>query len=137
MTLPASPEIAFAVTPIYAGLLGLLFVGLSLWVVARRVRARAASGDGGDPALSDAIRAHGNFAEYVPLALILMAMGEALGMPALALHAYGGALLVARTMHAAGMARRPNVPALRGGGWLLTVLVLLAGALGVLGHAIL
>jgi len=85
MTLPASPEIAFAVTPIYAGLLGLLFVGLSLWVVARRVRARAASGDGGDPALSDAIRAHGNFAEYVPLALILMAMGEALGMPALAL----------------------------------------------------
>ncbi|MFP4043510.1 MAG: MAPEG family protein [Rhodosalinus sp.] len=126
-----------AITPIYAGLLGLLFVALSLWVVVRRVRAGAASGDAGDPALSDAIRAHANFAEYVPLGLILMALAEAQGMPAVALHLYGGALLLARTMHAAGMARRPNVPPLRGGGWLLTVVALLAGALGVLGHALL
>jgi uncharacterized membrane protein YecN with MAPEG domain len=34
-------------------------------------------GDGGDPEMSQAIRAHGNFAEYVPLGLILLGLVRA------------------------------------------------------------
>jgi uncharacterized membrane protein YecN with MAPEG domain len=55
-----------------AGLLGLVFIGLSLNVVRNRRRARVSLGDGGDAELLKAIRAHANFIEYVPMSLILI-----------------------------------------------------------------
>ncbi|MGL5482900.1 MAG: MAPEG family protein, partial [Aeromonas veronii] len=54
------------ITLIYAGLLGLLFLGLSFWVVKRRAQFGVMIGQGEAPELLAAIRAHGNFAEYVP-----------------------------------------------------------------------
>ncbi len=64
------------ITLIYAGLLGLLFLLLSFWVVKRRAQFRVMIGEGEAPEMLAAIRAHGNFAEYVPLTLLLMALCE-------------------------------------------------------------
>ncbi|MBA85147.1 MAPEG family protein [Thalassobius sp. S69A] len=124
------------ITPIYAGLLGVLYVLLSLWVVKVRVRQRIGSGDKGDPVMQNAMRTHANFAEYAPFALILIASGELQGMPPLATHLLGAGLLLARIMHMLGMGRMPHTPALRGGGAALTFVILLLAALANLGHAL-
>jgi len=128
---------SLAVTALYAGLLGLFYVALSLWVVKVRVKQKVASGDKGDPVMQNTMRTHANFAEYVPMGLLLIGLGEAQGMPAVATHTLGAALLVARVMHGIGMGRLPHTPALRGGGATLTFLVLLVAAIANIGHAVL
>jgi len=55
-----------------AGLLGLLAVSLTVSVGRLRVQKKIYLGDGGDPEMLAAIRAHGNFMEYVPLCLLLI-----------------------------------------------------------------
>ena len=80
-------------TGLYAGLLGLLLIVLSMRVVQNRWRAKVGLGHGGDKALRKAIRIHGNFIEYVPLALLLMALIEMNGAQPPWLHGLGGALL--------------------------------------------
>ena len=55
-----------------AGLLGLLAVSLTVSVGRLRMQKKIYLGDGGDPAMLAAIRAHGNFMEYVPLCLLLI-----------------------------------------------------------------
>lgn len=96
------------VTPLYAALLALLFLVLSQRAIAARRRARLALGVGDDPALLRAIRVHGNFAEYVPFALLLIMLLELQAAPALLLHALGAALVLARLAHAIGVARDPE-----------------------------
>jgi uncharacterized protein len=85
-----------------AGLLGLLAFALTVNVGRLRVRKKILLGDGGDPELISAIRAHGNLIELTPLTLFLIYL---LNGP------YGGQLvailavilLVARLAHAGGM----------------------------------
>jgi uncharacterized membrane protein YecN with MAPEG domain len=55
-----------------AGLLGLLAVSLTVSVGRLRMQKKIYLGDGGDPEMLAAIRAHGNFMEYVPLCLLLI-----------------------------------------------------------------
>ena len=100
------------ITLIYGGLLGLLFLLLSFWVVKRRAQFKVMIGEGEAPEMLSAIRAHGNFAEYVPLTLLLMALCELAGVGALWLHLGGGLLLVGRILHAIGIQipRAPNKP---------------------------
>lgn len=86
------------VTPLYAGALALWFLVLT-WRVVRRRRGGIYLGDGGDQSLLRVIRGHANFAEYVPLALLLMAMLEAGRLSIYVLHALGIALLVGRLLH--------------------------------------
>jgi uncharacterized membrane protein YecN with MAPEG domain len=86
------------VTPLYAGLLALWFLVLS-WRVVQRRRSGIYLGDGGDQALLRVIRGHANFAEYVPLALLLMGMLELSRFSIYVLHALGIMLLVARLLH--------------------------------------
>ena len=86
------------VTMLYGGSLALWFLVLGVCVVKRR-QVGISLGDGGDVLLQRAIRGHGNFAEYVPLALILLAALELSGTPAYALHALGLILLTARLLH--------------------------------------
>ncbi|TNH81490.1 hypothetical protein CF138_19790 [Aeromonas hydrophila] len=104
------------ITLIYAGLLGLLFLLLSFWVVKRRAQFKVMIGEGEAPEMRAAIRAHGNFAEYVPLTLLLMALCELAGVGAFWLHAGGLALLVGRILHAIGIqiSKAPNLPRLVG-----------------------
>ncbi len=104
------------ITLIYAGLLGLLFLLLSFWVVKRRAQFRVMIGEGEAPEMLAAIRAHGNFAEHVPLTLLLMALCELAEVGALWLHLGGVLLLVGRILHAIGIQipRAPNMPRLFG-----------------------
>jgi len=85
------------VTPLYAGLLALLFAVLSFRVIA--VRSRVSLGDGGDPLVLRRMRGHANFAEYVPLILLMMAMLELGHASTYFLHGLGIALVVARLLH--------------------------------------
>ena len=66
-------------TAIYTGILGLLAALLTVNVIVNRVRAKVDIADGGVAALGQAIRAHGNFAEHTPLALLLIGFVEAFG----------------------------------------------------------
>jgi hypothetical protein len=86
------------VTPFYAGLLALWFFVLSARVMQRR-QGGIWLGDGGDPRMLRVIRGHANFAEYVPLILLLMALLELGRTSIYVLHALGIALLVARLLH--------------------------------------
>jgi len=85
------------VTPIYAGILAILFFALSMRVIA--VRGRVSLGDGGDPTVLRRMRGHANFAEYVPFILLMMAFLELSHTSAYLLHGFGIALVVARLLH--------------------------------------
>lgn len=87
-----------AVAP-YAALLGALMIVLSLRVSLARMRAGVSLGWGEDPVLQARVRAFGNFAEWAPMALVLLLLAEAAGAPAAALHAGGTALVVGRLLH--------------------------------------
>lgn len=92
------------ITQLYAGLLALWFLVLSFHVV--RFRTGGINlGDGGRPEVLRAIRAHANFAEYVPFVLLMMAMLETGGVLApWVLHAIGLMLLVGRLLHGIALA---------------------------------
>jgi uncharacterized membrane protein YecN with MAPEG domain len=55
-----------------------------------------------------AARAHGNFAEYVPFALLMLALCEINGLPDWALHVLGVVLVAGRALHATGIAKEPE-----------------------------
>ena len=86
------------VTPLYAGLLTVLFILLGLRVIQIRQKG-IPLGDGGDPQMLRVIRGHANFAEYVPLALLLMAILELSRTSVYLLHALGIALIASRLLH--------------------------------------
>jgi uncharacterized membrane protein YecN with MAPEG domain len=85
------------VTPLYAGILAILFFALSLRVIA--VRGRVSLGDGGDPVVLRRMRGHANFAEYVPLILLMMGFLELNQVSATLLHGMGLTLVAARLLH--------------------------------------
>jgi uncharacterized membrane protein YecN with MAPEG domain len=93
------------ITPIYAALLGLGFVRLSFLTLGLRRKNKISLGDGGNPQLLRAIRVHSNFAEYVPIALILIYMAEMLGAPNFLVHLLGISLVFGRLSHAWGVSQ--------------------------------
>lgn len=94
----------FAVTPLYAALCGLLLLALSLRVVILRGRHNVRIGDGGHDDLQRAVRVQANFAEYVPLLLLLLFMLElSRQAPVWALHLLGALIFLGRISHALGV----------------------------------
>ena len=113
------------ITPLYAGLLAILFLALSLRVVQKRSNVSL-----GDPELLRRIRGHGNFAEYVPLILLMMAMLEVGGAtPAWLLHLLGATLVVARVLHGIALSYTAKWKFGRFYGTLVTFILLLVLAL--------
>ncbi len=115
------------VTPMYAAPLAALFLVLSFAVIRRRRGLGISIGDGGDTRFARLIRAHGNFAEYVPMVLLLMAFAEMGGAGSGVVHAAGLSLLSGRLLHAyaLGLTER-NQPA-RAGGMNLTLAAMVTG----------
>ncbi|MBX3453536.1 MAPEG family protein [Ferrovibrio sp.] len=122
--------------PLYAALCGLLLLVLSVRVVLLRNKYKVGIGDGGHGELNRAVRVQANFVEYVPLTLLLLALLELAGAPALALHGLGAALVLSRLAHAIGYSQSAGASAGRAAGVLLTFLVLLIASAWLLYLAI-
>ena len=85
-----------------AGLLGLLAVLLTLNVARMRGAKKINLGDGGDPEMTAAIRAHANLIEFAPLCLLLIYVAsDFYGFWTTA--ALSALFLLARVLHAGGM----------------------------------
>lgn len=117
-------------TPLWAALLALLYIVLTVQVIRARYRTRVAIGSGGDAALERAIRAHANFAEYVPLILILLLLLELQGAWPWLVHLLGLLLLLGRASHAFGISSTEEVLIRRQIGTVATLTVLSVAALG-------
>ncbi|MBV2129265.1 MAPEG family protein [Arsukibacterium indicum] len=118
-------------TALYAGILAILFIVLSIRVITRRNQYQVAIGSDGQILLERAIRVHANFAEYVPFALLLMFLAEYSGLAPLYLHILGVALLVGRLSHAYGVSQQQEPLKFRVFGMILTFTVLLLAALAI------
>jgi len=93
------------VLPVYASVLALLFVALSVRTLRLRHSLRIAIGDAGNERMLRAMRVHSNIAEYVPLCLILVYLVEARGAHALLVHGLCLCLLLGRASHAFGVSQ--------------------------------
>jgi hypothetical protein len=115
---------SFAVAPATTLLFAAAFGLLNLWLSARamtvRMKTGALLGDEGNRLMQARMRAHGNFNEYVPLALILMALIEMMGGRGTILYVIGSLLVVGRVLHPFGLERSGTNP-LRAAGILLTL----------------
>jgi uncharacterized membrane protein YecN with MAPEG domain len=99
------------------------------------MRFQVGLGTGDNRELERAVRIHGNFAEYVPLALVLLVIYEMGGAPAWAVHLAGAVLLVARLLHAFGLTQSSGRSPGRFTGIIATWLVILGLALANLARA--
>ncbi len=86
-------------TLVFAALFGILHVIFTLRVGGYRFRSKISLGDGGDKELRNRIRAHGNFTENVPIALLLLLLNELNGLSERSLVILGSILLVSRILH--------------------------------------
>jgi uncharacterized membrane protein YecN with MAPEG domain len=89
---------ALIVSPLYVGLCALIFVALSARLIRGRGRRDVNLGHGGHADLETAIRIHGNFAEYVPPALLVIVLVEATGFSRYWIHGLGITLIVGRLL---------------------------------------
>jgi len=123
-------------TPLYAGLLAVLFLFLSWQVIALRQRRNLSVGDGGDAAMLKAVRVQANCAEYSGLGLILLLLAELQGAPGWLIHGLGATLLAGRVLHAVGMGRSPQIMPARVAGMILTLSMIGIAAIANIGHSI-
>ena len=125
------------ITALFAILLTLIGSYLAFRAGSLRGREKISIGDGGNEQLLLEMRRHGNFSEFVPLALILMAIVELNGGNAALLYGCGALLVVARILHPIGL--KPGAGGLNnpmrglgaGGTLLATATLLFAAAWGL------
>jgi uncharacterized protein len=123
------------ITANYLAILALLYTVLALQVMRLRQGNRADFGDGDSASLRSAIRVHANFAEYVPIIALMVALLEMSGASAVRVHVLMGALLVSRLLHPLGLYAKPNTLPFwigRAGGIAITIGLLIASALMIL-----
>ena len=94
------------ITSIYASLLTLLVVRLSISVIKLRRKNRISVGDGGIEELQLAIRTHSNAVEYIPIALLLLLTLELNGATKILIHLLGATLMIGRIIHSMGLSAK-------------------------------
>ena len=95
------------ITSIIASVLTVIFVRLSFAVIRLRRKNKVGLGNGGHEELERALRAQGNFAEYVPFGLMLIACLEINGAPWWLVAVPGMTLIAGRLIHARGINMPP------------------------------
>jgi uncharacterized membrane protein YecN with MAPEG domain len=120
------------IVSLYAALLAILFVVLSIRTVRLRRSLKIAIGDSGSAEMLRAMRVHSNFAEYVPLAIVLLALVEAAEASAWVLHGLGAVLLIGRVSHAYGVSQTKEVFAFRVTGMAMTFATIIGASLMLL-----
>jgi len=88
------------VISLYAALCGVMLVVLSVTVIRQRGRDKVALGDGKSQKLQQCIRAQGNFVEYAPLFLIMLALAEMQNLSHYAVHGIALLFVAGRILHA-------------------------------------
>ena len=124
-----------AITANYLAILALIYAALALQVIRLRRSSQAPFNDGGNASLRSAIRAHGNFMEYVPIIALMVALLEMSGASALRVHVLMGLLVLSRLLHPLGMYATPGSLRFlicRGGGIALSIGLLITSALTIL-----
>ena len=116
------------ILPLYAAILTLLYVALSIRTLRLRRTLRIAIGDAGNERMLRAMRVHSNFAEYVPLSLIVIYRVETLGAQPLLVHGLCLCLLAGRAAHAFGVSRLKEDYRFRVAGMALTFTTLIVSA---------
>jgi len=114
-----------AITALYAGLLGLMAIGIALAVGRARGSSGVSIGDGGNLEVITAMRRHANFVEFVPITLLLIGLLELNGVGGTAIHGLGGGLVLVRLSHAIGFRADESLQILRAIGAGGSVLILL------------
>jgi uncharacterized membrane protein YecN with MAPEG domain len=119
------------------GILGVIFFALTVWVVNYRNKTKLMLGDGTGTTLPDAqglqiaVRAHANFAEFVPLILLILGGLAYEGVNSTFFLVLCGALVLGRLLHPYGIRiLKPNVP--RAVGAMLTWLVLIISSIALI-----
>jgi uncharacterized membrane protein YecN with MAPEG domain len=93
------------ITPIFASFLAIIFIFLSVRTLRLRRKLKIAIGDSGNVELLRAMRAHGNFAEYVPLTLILINFVEQAQASSWIVYGLGASLTLGRLSHCYGVSQ--------------------------------
>ncbi len=91
------------ITPIFAGILGIIYFALSINVIKTRRKAGIAIGTKDNEEFLRPVRAHANFAEYVPIALVLILLAEMQGVDKVYICLLGAMLVVGRLLHLYGI----------------------------------
>lgn len=124
------------IVPTYAAVLALIYVFLSLRVARTRMKARVIFGTGNNSDLERKIRIHGNFSEYVPFALLLLAFLEMQGRPAIYLHILCCMLIAARLLHAYAIAGEKQIFPLRVIGIIATFAVIIIASVSLIARSL-
>jgi uncharacterized membrane protein YecN with MAPEG domain len=119
------------VTPIYAAIFGFVFVALSVRTLLLRRHLGVGIGDGEQPILARAVRVHSNYAEYVPLSLILLYFLENQVGTSLWIHALCSVFLIGRITHAFGVSQVKENYRYRVIGMAFTLTVIICASLGL------
>ncbi|KPP97371.1 MAG: putative relative of glutathione S-transferase, MAPEG superfamily [Marinobacter sp. HL-58] len=115
------------VSAVFAAVLGLLLIVLSILVSRFRLKYKKNLGVTDDRDFEAAVRAHGNLVEYAPLGLIMLAIAELNGVASGLVYWTGMAFVVGRILHAFGMINGRGGPHIaRLAGILLTWVSILA-----------
>jgi len=120
------------ITPPYAAIFAVLFFLLSVRTLRLRRSLQIPVGDAGNPKTLRAMRVHSNFAEYVPLTLLLVSMPESVGGARASIHILCLTLLCGRLCHAYGVSQISEKFGYRVVGMALTFTALMGAALIIL-----
>ena len=113
-----NPPVVSAIT---AGVLIIAQMGLLWATVLVRRRARQSLGEAGDPALTRAVRRHGNFAENAAIFVAALALVELLGAVRWFVVAVAALFVLGRIAHAIGLSQTNTVNPWRVGGVFATI----------------
>ena len=123
------------IVPFYAAILAVIFIFLSARVIVARRQFRITVGFGGHQVLERRIRVQGNFAEYVPITIILLTFMELYGSAKWLIHVLCIALILGRSLHAYCVSRTDEDIRQRRAAMILTFGVLFIAATSVVVYA--
>lgn len=96
-----TPKVHIAL--LYLGILGLMYFALTVNVIVHRWKFRVPIGGGQHQKMTQIIRMHGHFAEYVPLLSLMLVILEINRSPSELLHFFWISLIFSRIFHAWGL----------------------------------
>ena len=122
----------FQIVALYVALHLVLAPVLMVRVGQVRMKEKVSLGDGNSPALFARIRAHGNYVETAPFALIGLFTLAMMNAHPIALHIFGAVFLFGRILHAHGMAQKGSMGKGRVTGMMMTLFTFFGTALYLL-----